>query len=83
MEREQTYKKYEKVTFAGVRTFGLIALLGFMSAMLAQEFANLWMIGVVFVVLAMFIMVSSYVIQKDSKSFGLTTEVGALICFLL
>jgi len=83
MEREQTYKKYNKVTFAGVRTFGLIALLGFMSAMLAQEFANLRMIGVVFVVLSLFVLLSSYVSQKANKSFGITTEVGALICFLL
>ncbi len=83
MEREQTYKKYEKVTFVGVRTFGLIALLWFMSAMLAQEFADFWMIGVVFIVIALFVILSSYVSQKENKSFGLTTEIGALICFLL
>jgi len=46
MEREQTYKKYEKVTFAGVRTFALIALVGFLSAILSQEFSDFWMVGV-------------------------------------
>lgn len=83
MEREQTYKKYEKVTFAGVRTFGLIAMLWFLSAMLSQEFADFWMLGVVFMVLAIFIVLSSYVSQKSNKTFGITTEIGALICFLL
>jgi uncharacterized membrane protein (DUF4010 family) len=83
MEREQTYKKYEKITFAWVRTFGLIAMLGFLSAMLSQEFADFWMLWVVFMVLAIFIVLSSYVSQKSNKTFGITTEIGALICFLL
>jgi len=83
MEREQTYKKYKKITFAGVRTFAMIALLGFLSAMLSQEFADFWMVGVVFVVVSLFILLSSYISQKANKSFGITTEVGAIICFLI
>lgn len=83
MEREQTYKKYEKVTFAWVRTFWLIAILGFLSAMLSQEFGDVGMLGIVFVVLAIFIVLSSYISQKTNKTFGITTEIGALICFLL
>lgn len=83
MEREQTYKKYEKVTFAGVRTFALIALVGFLSAMLSQEFSDFWMVGVAFFVMSLFILLSSYISQKANKSYWITTEVGAIVCFLL
>lgn len=83
MEREQTYKKYKKVTFAGVRTFALIALVGFLSAMLSQEFADFWMVGVAFIVMSLFILLSSYISQKANKSYWITTEVAAIVCFLI
>jgi uncharacterized membrane protein (DUF4010 family) len=35
------------------------------------------------IVVALFVIFSSYVSQKENKTFGITTEVGALICFLL
>jgi uncharacterized membrane protein (DUF4010 family) len=83
MEREQTYKKYQKITFAWVRTFWLIAILWFMSGMLANIFSDFWAVGVMLIVVSLFVILSSYVSQKENKTFGITTEIGSLICFLL
>lgn len=83
LEREQTYTRVQKTTFAGIRTFSLIALLGFLSGMIGQQIDNYWLIGIALVVVSWFVMLAAYVTQKSNKSFWITTEIGALICLLI
>ncbi|MBP7061404.1 MgtC/SapB family protein [Patescibacteria group bacterium] len=44
MEREQTYFKANKEVTIGVRTFALIALFGFVSAMVGQDINGFWFV---------------------------------------
>jgi len=69
LEREQTYTRVKKTTFAGIRTFALISLLGFLSAMIGQQIDNYWLIGIALLVVSGFVMLAAYVTQKSNKSF--------------
>lgn len=80
LERERTRQR-EK-SFAGVRTIGLIALAGALSAYLDQQLGQPWL------ALAMFgavvaLTVVSYAVTASQGSLGITTEVTALLAFLL
>lgn len=83
LEREQTYARVKKVTFAGIRTFALLSLLGFLAAMIGQQIDSFWLLGVALLVVAAFVILAAYVTQKANKTFGITTEVAALICLLI
>lgn len=83
MEREQTYFKANKEVTIGVRTFALIALFGFVSAMVGQDINGFWFVGVALAVVAVAIILSSYFSHKANGSFWITTEMAALICFLI
>ena len=79
-EREHT--RGDLQTFAGVRTFTLVALLG-ASATLASDLAGLpWLIGLVFAGLAALV-VCAYFITAKGGDIGGTTEVSVLITFLI
>lgn len=82
---ERGWKKRESVEgsrIAGVRTFGLIGLLGGASALLSQTFGAL-VFGAVFIGLAV-ILVSAYLAaSKQSQDVGVTTLVAALLTFIL
>jgi uncharacterized membrane protein (DUF4010 family) len=76
LERE----KEKGGTFAGVRTFSLIALLGCLSA-LVNGLTPGWFFSVAFVVTAAFIL-SSYRLTPNLEHPGMTTETAALLTFL-
>ena len=69
MEREQTYFKANKEVTIGVRTFALIALFGFVSAMVGQDLNGFWFVGVALAVVAVAIILSSYFSHKANGSF--------------
>ena len=66
---------------AGIRTFGLISLLGGISAVLSQALTP-WVGGLAFLGFALLISTSYWVTaQSEESSYGVTTEVAALIAF--
>lgn len=80
LERQRTYTREEG--FAGVRTFALIALLGATTAFLQSQLDLQWLAVVGFVAVALLVVVS-YAITAQKGDIGITTEVTALLTFLL
>jgi uncharacterized membrane protein (DUF4010 family) len=78
IERE---RKRHEMEFAGVRTFMLISLLGIISAYLSQ-FYSLFL-GLAFLGVVAIIAVSYLVTTRNNGDVGLTTEVAALVTFIL
>ena len=74
-EREQSGK------FAGVRTFPLITLVGCLAAMLSDT-ASAWCFPVAFLVVGAFVL-RSYVLTGSIMQPGITTEMSAMVAFLL
>lgn len=83
LEREYTQQHKGKFDFAGIRTFSLIALLGAVSAYLAGAF-DLRVMLFAFGGLILLTVVS-YVgaVVRTGRESGITTEVAALLAFLL
>ena len=79
LERERT--KTEG-SFAGVRTFGLFALSGGVAAYLESVLAQPWLALAVFAAVAGLVIVS-YAVTALLGELGITTEVSALLAFLL
>ena len=44
MEREQTYSQSNKIAITGVRTFALIAVFGFVAAMIGKGIEGYWFV---------------------------------------
>jgi uncharacterized membrane protein (DUF4010 family) len=75
-EREK--EKHE--SFAGIRTFPLIALLGCTAALINDHYAP-WSFAVCFVTLSAMI-ITAYFSGRQDQSAGITTAVAAYLCFL-
>jgi uncharacterized membrane protein (DUF4010 family) len=80
LERERT-RQPEK-SFAGVRTIGLISLAGALSAYFDQQLGLPWLALALFGAVVALTVVS-YAITASHGSLGITTEVTALLAFLL
>jgi len=82
LEREYAKRVLDKEEqFAGVRTYTLIALFGFLCAYLAQQY-GLWVLvsglgGLVALVIA------SYVMSAKAGSYGITTELAGILAFVI
>jgi uncharacterized membrane protein (DUF4010 family) len=68
--------------FAGVRTFGLVALAGGVAGFLEERFAMHGLPVALFVAVAALV-VASYVVTARMGELGITTEVSALLAFLV
>ncbi|NOY06449.1 MAG: MgtC/SapB family protein [Chlorobi bacterium] len=80
LERERDRAKGEEL-FAGIRTFPLIALLGFLSSLLASA-TSYWVLAVALT--AFFgLVITTYAFSAREGHIGMTTEVSALIVFIL
>jgi uncharacterized membrane protein (DUF4010 family) len=79
MERERSRTE---TSFAGVRTFGLLALAGGIAAYVDASLGRPWLALAVFAALAGLVIVS-YAATSQRGVFGITTEVSALLAFLL
>lgn len=73
-EREKTG------TFAGIRTFPLISLMGCAAALINDVFAP-WVFAAGLIVLAA-VAITAYIYTATPRSHGITTEVASLLCFL-
>ncbi len=84
LQREWRTKTSAHASFlsAGLRTFGLIGLLGGLTAMLA-EYVGMWLIGLGFAGIALLFAVAYFRHSGNEEGIGLTTEIAALITFAL
>ena len=82
LEREQARVLDKKPSIGGVRTFPLIALAGALSALLAHTM-GVWPILGALLVVGAFLGVSYYQEWGKEAAPGITTQVAALITFLL
>lgn len=79
LERERAKKEAE---FAGVRTLGMLALAGGIAAFVDVDLGRPWLALAIFVAMAALVTVS-YAITAERGQLGMTTEVTALLAFLL
>ena len=82
LEREQSMASHKKRRIGGVRTFPLIALSGALSAFLSQTL-GVWLVLGSLLVVGAFLAVFYYQERAREAVTGVTTEVAALITFLL
>jgi uncharacterized membrane protein (DUF4010 family) len=83
LEREFSKEVSEKEQqFAGVRTYTLIAVFGFVSAFLSSVIGA-WLFGVALICMLALVIVSYIRISTESGNIGGTSEITAIITFLL
>lgn len=80
LERERT--RGEQRTFAGVRTFALVALLGAISVYAGEQLEHSWIVGLVFLAVTALVVAAYHVVARDGD-IGATTEVSVLITFFV
>lgn len=80
LEREYTRLKEEVRTFAGVRTFPLIAVLG-CSAALLTDLTSGWAFGATLLLIGA-LMAIAYTIDALDQRVGLTSEMAAIVVFV-
>lgn len=69
---------------AGLRTFTLLALFGAAAAWMAHSTASPWILAVGLLIVGAFVVAGYFVAARsDPESTGLTTEVAAVVVFLL
>lgn len=85
MEREMDMWKAGVPGFAGVRTFVLITLLGALVAYISRVFGPYYIIFIsaAFIGFTIFISTSYYVTARFHKKIGATTEMTALLAFVI
>lgn len=82
IEREFSQRREGEPLFAGNRTFALLALLGTISGYLAAEISPFILFGALLIVGAL-IVISYFLSVRTAGHFGTTTEVSALLTFLI
>lgn len=80
LEREHQ-QSAEQYSFAGLRTFALMSLVGYLTGNLAIKTANTWLIPLVALGVLLLIAMA-YRAQAEQKSLGLTTEIALFISYL-
>jgi uncharacterized membrane protein (DUF4010 family) len=80
LERER--KRDAELMFGGIRTFALISLLGAVGAFLQWELNEAWLALAAFVAISALVVVS-YASTAARGELGITTEVSALLAFIV
>ncbi|MEQ8707176.1 MAG: MgtC/SapB family protein [Phaeodactylibacter sp.] len=81
LEREQAYHLKEgKVLFAGIRTFPIVAILGYLAVFLGEVFSGWAFFGVL---LGVFSIIGIAFLRAQSSIGGTTTEFSLMLVFLL
>jgi uncharacterized membrane protein (DUF4010 family) len=85
IEREKRKAEEEDTHhIAGLRTFILLALFGAGAGFLSRSLSAPWIFGIALLVVGAFVVAGYYVTSKTSQNGkGLTTEIAAVIVFLL
>lgn len=82
IERTFSRKREDEEEFAGIRTFTLVALFGYLSALLAA-YSGAWLLGVSLAGLILFVIVSYFRTSDLPGNTGGTTEIAIILTFLL
>jgi len=83
IEREKhKAEKTRTIQTAGLRTFILLALLGACAGWLARELASPWIFAAALSIVGALVVVG-YLVTSTTQSAGLTTEVAAIVVFVL
>jgi len=83
IEREKR-KEEEEAGIAGLRTFTLLALLGAAVGLLARSLSSPWIVAAALLIVGAFVIAGYFVAARsEPESTGLTTEVAAVVVFLL
>ena len=83
LERQFSKEVNEKEEqFAGIRTFTLVSIFGFLSAFLSSQTGS-WLYGVAFVCMVAFVIVSYLQLSDSPGNRGGTSEIATIITFLL
>jgi len=85
IEREKRKSEEEGTHhIAGLRTFTLIALFGAAVGFVSRSLSSPWILGASLLMVGIFVAAGYYVTSKTSQNGkGLTTEIAAVIVFLL
>jgi len=85
IEREKRKAEEEKPGhIAGLRTFILLALLGATAGWLSKDLSTPWILAAALLIIGAFVVAGYFVTARESEAGkGLTTEVAAIIVFLL
>ena len=83
LEREYAQHKSRGHTYAGIRTFPLIALFGALAAFFGDKFSQ-WILIVCLILMGSLIMIAYYTINWKVKQYvGATSEVAGFLTFLI
>ncbi|HTY90393.1 MAG TPA: MgtC/SapB family protein [Methanocella sp.] len=82
LEREIAQESRQNVKFAGLRTFGIVGLIGGVSAYLSDQ-GFMLTVAVALLAITMLTVVAYYRASEISKHLGYTTEMALLATFLL
>jgi uncharacterized membrane protein (DUF4010 family) len=84
IEREKRKAEEGESGVAGLRTFTLLALFGAAAGYLTQITSSPWILAAALIIAGAFVVAGYFVAARaDPQSMGLTTEVAALVVFLL
>jgi uncharacterized membrane protein (DUF4010 family) len=84
IEREKRKAEEGESGIAGLRTFTLLALLGAAAGYVAQSLSSPWVLAAALLIVGAAVVAGYFVAARvDPHSTGLTTEVAAVIVFLL
>lgn len=73
-----------KSNIAGIRTFTLIALMGYLAGLMANEWSSPWLVIAGLVSLSLLMLIANYIQGKGSSfDVGQTTEVAVLVVYLI
>jgi uncharacterized membrane protein (DUF4010 family) len=74
-------EKEKQETFAGIRTFPLISLLGCTAALINDRYSP-WVFGACFVTFSAMVITAYFFSGRRERPTGITTAVAAYLCFL-
>ena len=74
--------KENEEQLGGIRTYPMLCIMGFLSAMLAKEFGE-WFFAVAFFCMMIFLVVAYFQLSTGTDNKGTTSELAAIITFLL
>ncbi len=83
LEREYARYKLRGHSYAGIRTYPLIALFGALSAYLGETI-SVWLLIIAMLIIGLLIVVAYFVVNEQSRKYvGATSEVAGFITFFL
>lgn len=83
IEREFQHQKQKVKDFAGIRTFTIIALFGWLIGFIAQQIGEINIVLVALSGMMIFLVAAYSIVAWKGKGIGATSEISALVIFLV